>query len=456
MRCPNGTRKNKDGDCIPKGPKPIKQVTKVKRCPNGTRKNKDGDCVSKLKPNPLETAVSRIQRFMNRTKNKRREMYLKTICSEAGLCIAFGIESLKIKEFFRNFSFDLVDKVKRIGVPSANGFVNEVRYAKRGYNAYAVLKSSASYGADNLMYEYRVGQYLNKMSFVFPCFLETYGLFKYNSHADWYHMYSTKEVTPSVFRRSLEPQPFDLAVGCEKSRHIAVLIQHIRGCQTVKEWLTEQTFQHILPILFQVYYPLYHMRKNFTHYDLHTENVVLYEPSPGKYIQYHYHTEKGVITFKSPYIAKIIDYGRAYFKDGEDSKTIYDQVCRLPECENICGDERGFGSFPLSNEKRFYNIVSQKKNESHDLRFLTMVLDLLKPLATPAWFKKYVDINVEYKHHYGTAEKSCKRKQCDVEGVYKKLEKIMPLANAQLDGYHTVKYGDLHIYGDKPIEFRKI
>jgi hypothetical protein len=85
-----------------------------------------------------------------------------------------------------------------------------------------------------------------------------------------------------------------------------------------------------------------------------------------------------------------------------------------------------------------------------------MVLDLLKPFATPAWFKKYIDINVEYKHRYGTAEKSCKRKQCDVEGVYKKLEKIMPLANAQLDGYHTVKYGDLHIYSDRPLEFRKV
>ena len=56
---------------------------------------------------------------------------------------------------------------------------------------------------------------------------------------------------------------------------------------------------------------------------------------------------------------------------------------------------------------------------------------------------------------YGTAEKSCKRKQCDVEGVYKKLSTLLPLSNVELDGYHTVKYGDLHIYGDKPIEFRK-
>jgi hypothetical protein len=35
------------------------------------------------------------------------------------------------------------------------------------------------------------------------------------------------------------------------------------------------------------------------------------------------------------------------------------------------------------------------------------------------------------------------------------LEKIIPLSNVQLDGYHTEKYGDLYIYGDKPLEFRK-
>jgi hypothetical protein len=492
MRCPNGTRKNKDGVCVPKGPKPMpircpKGMKKNKngecipkgtktRCPNGTRKNKNGDCVphrhatphvtpyatphatphATPEPNPLENAMSRIQRFMNRTKSKRREMYLKAICSEAGVCISFGIEALKIKEFFRNFAFDLVDKIKKIGAPSANGFVNELQYTKRGYNAYAVLKSTTSYEADNLMYEYRVGLFLNKMSFLFPCFLETYGLFKYKSVVQW-NLMKTTAMTPAVFRTLLVPQAYDFKVGCPESRHMAVLIQHIRGCKTVKETLNQHTFQHILPILFQVYYPLYQMSKVFTHYDLHMENVVLYEPAPGQYIEFHYHTLTGVISFKSPYIAKIIDYGRSYIHDGEDSKNIYDQVCQLDECKPDCGEDYGFGSFPLSNEHRFYHIVTQKKNESHDLRFLHSVLTALKTFPTPAWFKEYTDsINLEYRHMYGTAEKSCKRKVCDVAGIYKKLSTILPLSNVQLDGYHTVKYGDLHIYGNKPIEFRKI
>jgi hypothetical protein len=45
MRCPNGTRKNKQGVCEPKTEKTEK--TKPARCPNGTRKNKQGVCEPK-------------------------------------------------------------------------------------------------------------------------------------------------------------------------------------------------------------------------------------------------------------------------------------------------------------------------------------------------------------------------------------------------------------------------
>jgi len=46
-RCPNGTRKNKQGVCEPKE-KPEVEKPVSKRCPNGTRKNKQGDCIPKM------------------------------------------------------------------------------------------------------------------------------------------------------------------------------------------------------------------------------------------------------------------------------------------------------------------------------------------------------------------------------------------------------------------------
>lgn len=65
-RCPNGTRRNKNGECVSKHEaKPQSKIvihedkpqakivihedkqTKKKRCPNGTRRNKNGECVAK-------------------------------------------------------------------------------------------------------------------------------------------------------------------------------------------------------------------------------------------------------------------------------------------------------------------------------------------------------------------------------------------------------------------------
>ena len=47
-RCPKGTRRNKDGDCVSKN----ESTKKTKRCPKGTRKDKEGNCVGKTKSSP--------------------------------------------------------------------------------------------------------------------------------------------------------------------------------------------------------------------------------------------------------------------------------------------------------------------------------------------------------------------------------------------------------------------
>ena len=77
MRCPNGTRRNKDGECQPKGPKPIprrcpkgmKRYRDVcipkgtkKRCPNGTRKNKQGVCEPKITATPRTQYACRFKK----------------------------------------------------------------------------------------------------------------------------------------------------------------------------------------------------------------------------------------------------------------------------------------------------------------------------------------------------------------------------------------------------------
>ena len=104
-RCPNGTYRNKKtGNCE------SKSRTIKKRCPNGTYRNKKtGNCEPKSKQikkswispiystrTPSLRTKSRskqrnvIQKFMLKTTDKRRTQFLKTVCSDSGVCIAFG------------------------------------------------------------------------------------------------------------------------------------------------------------------------------------------------------------------------------------------------------------------------------------------------------------------------------------------------------------------------------
>ena len=178
-RCPNGTRRNKKtGECESNKAKekemredaPIikeqdfkedvhekyvredaiqeKNQVKQMRCPKGTRRNKKtGNCESikdkvLVKANTVKTktvkakiikeiekeviktpsivkkqvAAKKIQMFMNRTKYKRTAFFLKSICSDSGVCIAFGKESDKIKQFFNGFTdFSYMTSKKKIG-----------------------------------------------------------------------------------------------------------------------------------------------------------------------------------------------------------------------------------------------------------------------------------------------------------------------------------------------------
>ena len=134
-----------------------------------------------------KNASRKIAKFFKNTSEKRTSEFLKSICSDSGACIAFGTNRHKITKFFDGFTdFKYVEPpIKRIGKPSANGFVNEIKYKKSGYTAYAVLKSSTRPSADNLVYEYIVGQFINKQCNYFPCFLETYGFYFYNDNEKW-------------------------------------------------------------------------------------------------------------------------------------------------------------------------------------------------------------------------------------------------------------------------------
>lgn len=445
------------------------------------------------KDNKTLKATEKIGRFMRKTTQKRRARFLKAICQDSGVCIAFGKEDKKISVFFNHFvNFDFVKKIKRIGMPSANGFVNEIEYKKHDYLAHAVLKSSTSEKADNLAYEYLVGQFINKKTTHFPCFLETYGLYQYTTEYKWNHIKNTTLIQSNVLKDSLQNlDDFDASIACKNSKYLAILIQHIKNAEPLSSFLEKGNINlpflanELTAVLYQIYFPLCKLASEFTHYDLHTNNVLIYTPIQGKYIHYHYHfSDKIVVEFYSTYIAKIIDYGRSYFKDGTKSSTklLDEELCTNRDCDPECGEDYGFSWF----DKKLYEdnnfISAYHNNQSHDLRLMRITDYLLQQQISPmfqqlksnVYYQSYIEpiatllkktkygvgIHSENNKYFGTRPNltpGLPNAINNVKDVEKGLRTILTnskykkllASNIQ----NKQKLGDLHVYSDRPMNF---
>jgi hypothetical protein len=438
------------------------------------------------------------------------------VCSDDNsVCLAFGDVADQVKAFFDGFvRFNFARKViKRIGAPSVNGFVFEIKNETKGHVAYSVLKSAQETTSDNLMYEYNVGLYLNKLNKIYPCFVETYGLFTYKTDEDWTFFKDTKEIVDlHALQGALELQPLDYAVGCQKSKHLAILIQHLKGPKTLDE-LTDDTIfikDELIGALFQLYIPLARLMNNFTHYDLHLGNILMYEPVKGKYIEYYYHNTPtldraaymGVmgrrtqtaheasmkletIVFKSSYLVKIIDYGRSYFNDDEDernnAKAVYKKICETAECDTetssgtiTCGANYGLSYLEndLKNAADSYYISSQIANISHDLLPLDRLYQKFaadkrkQGQLLPHLFKDLFEnlLNkVMYEDAFGTyQERKTGRPEQKIHNVQDAATIIAEFVKDPANMAHNnrvnsgkTKLGELHIFmdGSRPMEF---
>jgi hypothetical protein len=195
-------------------------------------------------------------------------------------------------------------------------------------------------------------------------------------------MSSSEQVDIGHLKQLSLQSTIDYSKACKESKYAAILLQHIKDAKPLEDFIghykyTDFTKNNLLHVLFIIYHALSSLSKNFTHYDLHTSNVLLYEPEKGKYIQYHYQDEDGTeITFSSPYIPKIIDYGRSFFDNGNmNSRKIYDKICSVKDCGPKCGEDSGF---IWLNPTPAFMISSSQKNESHDLRLLNIIGDDMK------------------------------------------------------------------------------
>lgn len=438
-----------------------------------------------------------INNFITNRRSILRANFLGVVCSDSGECIAFGKEIKKIKEHFDGFTrFNYVTNCLRITQPSSNGIVDIITYERDGYEANAILKTSSANQqkhGDNLYYEYLVGQFLNRQSEFFPCFVETYGVFQYmnditlgnfklNPLQDCTRLNEILIQLPENNSQDIINDNFRLS--CSASHRIAILVQYIKEAKTLKSMITNIAYKanfirnELLYVLYQIYFPISVMRNNFTHYDLHWENILLYEPNQNGYIQYNYFTRRDSPipnSFKSSYIVKIIDYGRCYYEESnlrpdyeidlQSSLKIFEKLCITNQCDPYCGFRKGYNYLHHVNLRRDHQIVSSRKNESHDLRLLSILQSVIKDGVSVL-----SDINtynstlgtfisgVKYDSMYGTEERASVNYRppnfvinntVDAIKVIHAFIKLEVNRNNNNQTYaNKIKIGEMYIYGD--------
>lgn len=378
-----------------------------------------------------------------RIKSFLRKYDLNTICSDSNECIALGVAIHRIKALFDHFNPSLSTEQRLLNDSYSNGTVSLLTFRKKGYVANAVLKKSKREAADNLFYEGVVGNFINKKRLQFPCFVETYGIY--------------------LGTDKVEIDEENLLESCNNPLEVSIVIENIKGAKSIDFLRTYASIgsfmtHEMLYVLYQVYAPLSILCNDFTHYDLHEGNIILYEPVRGKCITYHYHYDQHTVSFHSRYIVRIIDYGRCFFKDDTiNSADIYDTLCAIggPDCED-CGDTKGFAWLEKSTGKDLrdnFFISAQERNMSHDL----ILLDRLKRYTGIDPIVDRILDSVYYEDEFGTPENVTMSDDAiyNVNGAKEHLEKAIAANKHLNDTYDGIKLGDMHIYCDevRPIEY---
>lgn len=421
---------------------------------------------------------------LSETNHEKIKVFLQDKCKYSNVCLELGRYNYTIKKFFNNFTdFSYIDKIKLINKKGKSGFTNIIQYKKDDYTIDLILKSSLN-SAQNIGYEYFVGKFINRYNKIFSCFIETYDLLKYNNLKTWEKM-KNSTIIKSVLKKNITSLPnvniYNINLTCSDPLLLINLTQYVNNSIDLKSLIQhDPSFiaHDLIYMLYQVYLPLFYMKKHFTHYDLHPGNILISQPIRDTYIQYIYYLPNNkIIKFKSKYIAKIIDYGLSYFNDTTqciNSNVIYNSLCFFPQCgteENKCGNNLGYKFLNDKNNPYVkFNILPKTKNESSDLKLISMLKhndflhrnknQYIKHFPWLVELYNMLDVVVygaglETKHKtHGTTE-NLENDNIHIHNVSdakERIEKILDIYYYQLlnnNYYHNMKKcGDLHIYTD--------
>jgi hypothetical protein len=252
-------------------------------------------------------------------KYMTKELYNNNVF-DATKCI---VNSLFVTKFENN---DINNNIKkyvhdlhRIGAESANGtafsvdFYNSDMVKKSIWDAkqgFFIMKTVQDIKKNNdLLHELIVGLYgTNKLRQYIPNFAYIYGGFKCG---------------PPIYDKNNQIIDWCKNTSNNSNNNVNyILYENINPSISIVKFLGECNANEFLNIFLQILYALdlAHKEVDFTHYDLHNENVLLRIPDanePNKLYQIPYKTENGWEYITTKYIPTFIDFGMSHIYNNE-------------------------------------------------------------------------------------------------------------------------------------------
>ena len=305
------------------------------------------------------------------------------------MLVCLDKETFKTYDYFENFNY--VTKFDKFIV---NEDLNLPRYFRLYHEkpprneTVTFLKMSFSPVADNLVYEYLIGDELNHFSQT-PNTIMTLGISRMEpndfdfiqQNEDNLNVHDLKTKVKKISSKEKITQ-----AGVGVFNHTALHFAGTKTLRTLENYLiyrdkyksAHDSFWRTFfaPTLFQIYSFLKIYQNLFIHYNLQPYNVVLND-IPDNYFNFQYFFKQTkILEFKTMYLVKILDYSKSVIINYSDR--IIDKVKELdPEMQ---GDSVGYHEIKIN--------VNRGIDKSKDLSLIKKILPLIDNKPIPQHLKE--------------------------------------------------------------------
>jgi hypothetical protein len=223
---------------------------------------------------------------------------------KAAMCTMESVLYAPPDEFGTDYHNNLINKyiknLRQIGTESVNGYAMLGDFD--GMTDFFVDKVSRDPENDNLVHEVVVGLYgTNKLRQYIPNFS---------------YVYLGLKCSPPL----IDPATKKVIFSCLDNKKLVnyVLYENVAPATSMSVYVRTCTSKQFLNAFMQAMYALRlaHKMIDYTHYDLHAENLLIRNPklSKGKNFQIPYDTENGQEYITTDVISTFIDYGYSHIK----------------------------------------------------------------------------------------------------------------------------------------------